>query len=170
MLNWTNYASSHEEEDQEQPTKPTALPSKPSSSSSSLFSFLPKSKPQFRLSSNPFCNLNKPKQNHLFWIWQHVLALGGHCLSILVQFWGVLKSGFTCPLQEQLLQKMNCWEYVSFDVKLNLITEIGIVIDFVCILCRKWSIGIDFVCLKQQMCLFFVDWFLHLVLGFSMNL
>ncbi|CAL8176470.1 unnamed protein product [Prunus armeniaca] len=30
-----------------------------------------------------------------------LLGICGHCLSILVQFWGVLKSGFTCPLQEQ---------------------------------------------------------------------
>ncbi|CAL2258253.1 unnamed protein product [Prunus armeniaca] len=40
-----------------------------------------------------------------------VISCGGHCLSILVQFLGVLKSGFTCALQEQLLQKINCWEY-----------------------------------------------------------
>ncbi|CAL9028755.1 unnamed protein product, partial [Prunus brigantina] len=51
-----NYASSHEEEDQEQLKKLTALPSKPNSSSSSMFSSLPKSKPQLRLSSNSFCN------------------------------------------------------------------------------------------------------------------
>ncbi|XP_021809990.1 kinesin-like protein KIN-14E [Prunus avium] len=51
------------EEDQEQSTKP-------SSSSSSLFSSLPKPKPKpkprLHLSSNPFRNLNKPKQSHLF--------------------------------------------------------------------------------------------------------
>ncbi|CAL8994474.1 unnamed protein product, partial [Prunus brigantina] len=43
----------------EQPTKPTALLSKPSSSSSSLFSFLPKSKPQFL---SLFESLLQPKQ------------------------------------------------------------------------------------------------------------
>ncbi|KAM0985817.1 hypothetical protein ACFX13_013262 [Malus domestica] len=60
-----NYASSDEEEDQQQqqpPPKRTALPPKPSSqlsSTSSLFSSLPKSKPQ-----NPsfFQSLPKPKQ------------------------------------------------------------------------------------------------------------
>ncbi|VVA28258.1 PREDICTED: proline-rich [Prunus dulcis] len=57
-----NYASSDEEEDPQQPSKPAALPSKPSSepsSSSSLFSSLPKPKPQ---TSSLFQSLPQPKQ------------------------------------------------------------------------------------------------------------